>query len=389
MGSATLNPTYGLEELIGKISSGCMQVTDIARIAAEAAQAYADPQAFLAANPDINYDDSFPIPLGEWVVVGSLPDTVLFQADSYDALFQQIVDSFGPGVNFVLKPKQLAKTEPLKALNRIQVQLSSLSPETQGYVLVNFSEPLDDELQAAEAMQISLLKSDEDVAAIASPRGADLWTFYKASNRLGGDLWQVFEIDETRFGLFMVDLSGHGVAAAINAFRVHMLTDALSRHRSRPASFLAAVNDYLCQMLPVEHFATAFYGVVDPSVGKMDYAIAGAPAPIVLQASGGWQALEGSGLILGCAPKTDYEAYEVDLERGDRVLCYSDGLYENFERPELSLEPADIARLACELLPVERGPGFLPALIERLFEGPDAQSQDDLTLLFLEVRGHG
>jgi hypothetical protein len=63
-------------------------------------------------------------------------------------LFQQIVDSFGPQVSFVLKPKQLAKTEALKALNRIQVQLGSLSPETGGYVLVDFSEPLDDELQA-------------------------------------------------------------------------------------------------------------------------------------------------------------------------------------------------------------------------------------------------
>ncbi|MDP3814829.1 hypothetical protein [Pseudomonas sp.] len=137
-----------LEELISKISSGCMAPEDVARIAEEAAQAYADPQAFLAANPDINYDDSFPIPLGEWVVVGSLPETVLFQADSYDALFQQIVESFGPQVSFVLKPKQLVKVEPLKALNRIQVQLSSLSPETQGYVLLDFSEPLDDELQA-------------------------------------------------------------------------------------------------------------------------------------------------------------------------------------------------------------------------------------------------
>ena len=67
-----------LIELISKISSGCMGEEEIAHIAAEAAQAYADPQAFLAANPDINYDDSFPIPLGEWVVVGSLPETVLF-----------------------------------------------------------------------------------------------------------------------------------------------------------------------------------------------------------------------------------------------------------------------------------------------------------------------
>jgi len=137
-----------LEELIGKISSGCLPQNEISRIADEAAQAYADPAAFLAANSDINYDDSFPIPLGEWMVVGNLPETVLFQADSYEALFGQITESFGPEVSFVLTAKQLKKVEPLKALNRIQVQLGSLSKETQGYTLVDFSEPLDDELQA-------------------------------------------------------------------------------------------------------------------------------------------------------------------------------------------------------------------------------------------------
>jgi hypothetical protein len=145
---------------------------EISNIAAEAAQAYADPQAFLAANPDINYDDSFPIPLGEWVVIGSLPETVLFQADSYDALFQQIVDSFGPQVSFVLKPKQLLKTEPLKALNRIQVQLSSLSPETQGYVLLDLSEPLDDELQAVLVYSTDLARVMElavEVGIYAAP----------------------------------------------------------------------------------------------------------------------------------------------------------------------------------------------------------------------------
>ena len=137
-----------LEQLITLISSGCMSTEEISQVAAEATQAYADPEAFLAANPDINYDDTFPIPLGEWVVIGSLPDTVLFQADSYDELFANIRGSFGPQVSFVLQPKQLAKAEPLKALNRIQVQLSALYPEKQGYVLVDISEPLDDALQA-------------------------------------------------------------------------------------------------------------------------------------------------------------------------------------------------------------------------------------------------
>ena len=136
-----------LLELITLISSGCMTDEEIARIADEAAQAYADPQAFLAANPDINYDDDFPIPLGEWVVIGSLPETVLFQADSYEELLQHIIDSFGPQVSFNIKPKQLQKVEPLKALNRIQVQLSALYKEKGGYVLVDLSEPLDEELQ--------------------------------------------------------------------------------------------------------------------------------------------------------------------------------------------------------------------------------------------------
>ncbi|MDD0975509.1 hypothetical protein [Pseudomonas fontis] len=136
-----------LVELIGKISAGCMRDEDIERIADEAAQAYADPAAFLAANPDINYDDSFPIALGEWIVVGSLPDTVLFQADSYQDLFGQIVDSFDKSVPFNFKPKQLAKVEPLTALNRIQVQMGSMNKEAGGYVLMNFSQLLDDELQ--------------------------------------------------------------------------------------------------------------------------------------------------------------------------------------------------------------------------------------------------
>nr|WP_314527639.1 hypothetical protein [uncultured Pseudomonas sp.] len=136
-----------LVELISKISSGCMSADEILKVADEAAQAYADPQAFLAANPDINYDDTFPIPLGEWVVVGSLPETVLFQADTYMDLYAQIVASFGPGVVFNIKPKQLAKTEALTALNRIQVQMSSMNKENGGYTLMNFSQLLDDELQ--------------------------------------------------------------------------------------------------------------------------------------------------------------------------------------------------------------------------------------------------
>ena len=137
-----------LREFISLIGAGCMPDDEIERIADEAAQAYADPAAFLAANPDINYDDSYPMPLGEWIVLGSLPETVVFIGDSYQELFQAISESFDSSVALNLKPKQLAKTEDLTALNRIQIQMSALNPEDGGYVLMNFSQLLDDEIQA-------------------------------------------------------------------------------------------------------------------------------------------------------------------------------------------------------------------------------------------------
>ncbi|MFF7708416.1 hypothetical protein [Pseudomonas sp. NPDC007930] len=137
-----------LLELITLISSGCLPAEAIERIASEAHEAREGADAFLAANPDINYDASFPFPLWQWVVVGSLPDTVFFQADTYSELFEQISASFGAQVDIHLKPKQLARTEPLAALNRIQTQLSALSKDLGGYVLVDFAAPLDFDLQA-------------------------------------------------------------------------------------------------------------------------------------------------------------------------------------------------------------------------------------------------
>jgi len=161
-----------LRELISLIGAGCMPDEDIDRIADEAAQAYADPTAFLAANPDINYDDSFPMPLGEWVVVGSLPDTVLFQAETYQQLFEAISGSFDQGVAFNLKPKQLARTEPLTALNRMQVQMAALNKEGGGYVLLNFSQLLDDPLQMVIVARNDLprvLELAAEVGIVAEP----------------------------------------------------------------------------------------------------------------------------------------------------------------------------------------------------------------------------
>lgn len=136
-----------LVELVTLISSGSLGEDDMRRIADEAARAYADPQAYLAANPDSDYEGGCRIPLGEWVLLGNLPDNVLLQAKQADELLQQVLDSFGTPQALALKAEDLARDDLLTALQRIQVQLSDLYPETEGYELVDFGEPLDAGLQ--------------------------------------------------------------------------------------------------------------------------------------------------------------------------------------------------------------------------------------------------
>lgn len=110
-----------LNELIIFISIGCMGVEEIWWIVDEVVQVYVDLVGFFVVNLDINYDDSFLILFGEWVVVGSLLDIVLFQVDIYVELFVWIVVFFGKDVVFNIKLKQLFKIELLVVFNCIQV----------------------------------------------------------------------------------------------------------------------------------------------------------------------------------------------------------------------------------------------------------------------------
>ncbi|MEA1941201.1 MAG: fused response regulator/phosphatase [Pseudomonadota bacterium] len=247
--------------------------------------------------------------------------------------------------------------------------------------LQRYQDRMEDELRAAQSMQLDLLPGPADIDAIVRPRGGSLTAFYRASHMLGGDLWQVFPVDETRFGIFMVDLSGHGVSAAINAFRVHMITAGLSAERHDPAQWLAALNRRLAPILPVEHFATAFYAVIDPGAGRLHYAAAGAPPPLLLRADGSWEALCGGGLILGCLADAAYETHAMDLSPGDRLFAYSDALCEDFEQPDRSLDAGEIA----EAVQAEAGGGeaFADRLIARLFGRADPDFRDDLTFLLV------
>ena len=232
------------------------------------------------------------------------------------------------------------------------------------------------------SMQLALLKTQEEAQVVAAPYGLDLESFHQASNQLGGDLWDVFEIDDDRLGILVIDLSGHGVASAINAFRVHLLLRQLQDLTGEPASFLAALNDKLADILPVEQFATVFYGVWSRSEQTLRMVSAGAPHPILLPAGQAGSRVDVGGQIAGCKTGVGFEPASVKLAPGDSLFLYSDALYEDFETPDNTLDEQQVTALG------ETGAGApqgqkIPTIMQSAFPDRSKSFRDDLTLLFL------
>ena len=127
-----------------------------------------------------------------------------------------------------------------------------------------FRRRLAQELSQARSLQVGLAPSRRALNAVEARIDASIQTVFTPSSEVGGDVWTLFDLGPRRIGLFVADLTGHGVGAAMNAFRVHTLvTGAPDAARNDPATLLADLNAQLCPLMPRGQFATAFYGVLD------------------------------------------------------------------------------------------------------------------------------
>src|SRR3954469_19891354 len=79
---------------------------------------------------------------------------------------------------------------------------------------------------------------------------------------------------------------------------------------------------------PSNRFISMFFCVLDPATGELSYANAGHNPPLLVRASGSFELLEGGGPVLGIVASAKYENYRVDLQRGDMLVIYSDGVTE-------------------------------------------------------------
>ena len=239
---------------------------------------------------------------------------------------------------------------------------------------------LERELDAAHEIQATLLPQPH----IAFP-GWDMEAIYEPAEAVGGDFFDVVPLKTpaNHVALLCGDVAGKSMSGALLMASSLSAFHGLIHVEPDPAAVLEAVNERLRRRISNDRFVTAFYGVLDMDSGRLHYARAGHPPALVLRAdpAGGVVWLTGPGAALALLESTRSETREVQLQPGDALVLYSDGVTEALTHEFASF---DESRLEAAVAGA-RGLGA-EAIVERIVESvrawrAGAKPSDDLTLL--------
>lgn len=180
-----------------------------------------------------------------------------------------------------------------------------------------------DELEVARELQEDLLPHD-----VPPIPGYDFACSYRTANEVGGDYYDLTPLPDGRISLLVGDASGHGMAAGlVMAIANATLKTALDLDPT-PERVIALLNRTLCRTGTKRTFMSVFYALLDPRTGVMDYVCAGHPFPVLRRSDGALEELGCGCLPLGMREPLEVQRETVQLQPGDLVLLYTDGLAE-------------------------------------------------------------
>lgn len=162
----------------------------------------------------------------------------------------------------------------------------------------------------------------------------DLGARYIPSFELGGDFYDLMDLGG-HLGFFVGDVAGKGVAAALLMASVRASLRAHASERYHIDEVLARTNEHLVRDTLPNEFVTVFYGVIDPKTLRLTYCSAGHDPTLLLRAPAGAEptaghlhTLDTGGMVLGVLPEQRYERGMWDLEPGDTIIAYTDGVVD-------------------------------------------------------------
>ena len=183
---------------------------------------------------------------------------------------------------------------------------------------------LENELNVASKIQQSILPTQ-------FPRGGDFSVFasMEPAREVGGDFYDVIHLGDGRIGVAIADVSDKGVPAALFMMSSRTLLKGAAIGNYEPGEVLKEVNDLLCEGNDAMMFVTVLYAVYDPNTGNLTYANGGHPTPYVRRADGSVISLAFTGgVALGVLEGQEYSQGSFQVQPGDVVFFYSDGVSE-------------------------------------------------------------
>ena len=196
---------------------------------------------------------------------------------------------------------------------------------------------LQNELDVARGMQQSILPT-----RFPQDPGYTVYGKMQAARNVGGDFFDVIQLNGGRIGLAVADVSDKGVPAALFMMSSRTLLKGAAIGLALPGEVLREVNDLLLEDNEGSMFVTVLYAVYDPSNRKLTYANGGHNSPLVVHADGASALLPlTDGIALGIVPGLPYQQNTVTLSPGDTVIFYTDGVTEamNGEEEQFGLDP--------------------------------------------------
>jgi phosphoserine phosphatase RsbU/P len=175
----------------------------------------------------------------------------------------------------------------------------------------------------ARAIQQALLPSTLPTLA-----GVDLAARWEPASGFGGDYYDVMPIGEHAVAVCIADVCGKGLPAALLMSNVQATTRAFMTPGVAPEDAVAAINRALCQHVALGRFVTLFVSIYDLRTRMLRFCNAGHNPPVVVHADGRIVRLSAGGLVAGAFETARYEGGAIELEPGDRVCLFTDGLPE-------------------------------------------------------------
>jgi len=240
-------------------------------------------------------------------------------------------------------------------------------------------ERVEQDLRVARSIQQASLPKE-----VPELEGWRIATYYQPAREVGGDFYDLFELEEGRVGVVVGDATGKGMPAALVVSAASSMLRAVAQafHSSSPGEVLSRVNETLVARIPSNMFVTCFYAILDPKSATLSYANAGHDLPYMRHSDGDAEELRARGMPLGLMPGMIYEEVEVSLREGKSVLFYSDGLVEAHDpKGEMFGFPRLRALVAEHGEERELGEFLMEELYS--FVGEGWEQEDDITLLTL------